>query len=158
PVTAGLLLALNLVFATGLAGVLWQWRRAERNAVAAMDKLRDSYITSARATRRTDGPGRRYDSLAAISNAAALNPTPAQREELRNEAIASFALTDLRISKQWPVPPQLRDGNWRFETLDTWRFNSSLQLYARLAERGEITICQAADDHEVARLPAVGSA
>ncbi len=32
PIVAGLALALLLVFAFGLAGVLWQWRRAERNA------------------------------------------------------------------------------------------------------------------------------
>jgi WD40 repeat protein len=32
PVVAGLVVALHLAFAIGLAGVLWQWRRAERNA------------------------------------------------------------------------------------------------------------------------------
>jgi WD40 repeat protein len=88
-----------------------------------------------------------------VSNAAALKPTPAQREQLRNEAIASSALTDLRVIKQWPVPAQGSDGFWKF---DTWCFDSRLRLYALVADAGGITICQAADDHEVARLPQIG--
>jgi serine/threonine protein kinase/WD40 repeat protein len=153
PVVAGLLLALLIVFATGLAGVLWQWRRAERNAGAATDKLIDSYIAQARAIRATDRIGRRFDSLAAISNAAILNPSPAQREALRNEAISCFALTGLRVVKQWPVPAQGSDGFWRF---DIWRFDAGLQLYAQVAEGGQITVSQVANDRVVARLPGLG--
>ena len=154
PVTAGLLVALQIVFACGLAGIVWQWKRAERNATTATDKLREAYIAQARATRRTDRIGRRYDSLALVSKAASLKPTSAQREDLRNEAIACFALTDLQVVKQWPAPAtvSVRAGT------GTWRFDSHLRLYARLAERGGVTIRQVAEDFEVAHLPDIGSA
>jgi WD40 repeat protein len=148
PVIAGLLLALHIVLAAGLAGIVWEWRRAERNADSATDKLRQAYIAQARADRRTDGVGRLYDSLAAVSNAAALKPTPAQREELRNEAIACFTLTDLRMIKQWSVPAADLRG--------ILRSDSRLQLYARRTGRDPITICKTADDSELARLPETG--
>jgi WD40 repeat protein len=156
PAIAGLLFALFLVFATGLTGVVWEWRRAERNAGAATDKLVDSYIAQARAIHTIDRMGRRFDSFAAISNAAVLNSSPAQRESLRSEAIACFALTDLRLVKQWslnkprPTPAESRQLGRRFD--------SHLRLYARIAEDGEISVCQVADDREIARLPGVGSA
>jgi len=157
PVIAGLVLALLIVFSAGLAGVLWQWQRAQQNAGAATDQLREAYIAQARANRRTDRAGRRYDSLAAVSKAAALHPTPAQREELRNEAIACFALTDVRVVKQWPISARGVVGTG--ETGQRrWRFDSRLQIYASVAERGEITIRQVVDDREIARLPGIGSA
>jgi hypothetical protein len=143
PAIAGLLVALLVVFAAGLAGVLWQWRRAERSAGVAVDKLIEAYIAQARANRQSERMGRRYDSVTAISNAVALNPTPAQREELRNEAITCFALTDLRVVKRWPAPAgafvQGHIGS-------IWCFDSQLQLYARVAKPGEISVCHVADD------------
>jgi WD40 repeat protein len=150
PVIAGLLLTVLVLVGAGLAGILWQWRRAQANAADATDKLRQAYIAQSRANRRTDQVGRRYDSLTAVAKGAAMNPTPAQREELRNEAIACLALTDLHLVKKWPAPsvtPEL-----------TWRFDPRLQLYARLDERDEISIRQVADDREVARLPGIGCA
>jgi serine/threonine protein kinase/WD40 repeat protein len=149
PVVAGLLVALNIVFAVGLAGILWEWH-------AATEKLIESYTAQARATRGSDRMGRRFDSLATISNAVSLNPTARQREALRSEAIGCFALTDLRIVKQWPlVRPWNEDGEG---VEGTWHFDSRLQLYARTTERGEISVRQAADDRETARLPSVGPA
>jgi WD40 repeat protein len=149
PIVAGLLLALLVVFAAGLAGIFWQWRRAERNAGAATDKLIDSYIAQAGAIRATDRMGRRFDSLVAVSNAVTLNPTPTQKDELRNEAIACFALTDLRVITKASVP-----GG---DIAPTWRFDSGLQVYARETAPGEIAILRVADNREVARLPSVGS-
>jgi WD40 repeat protein len=146
------LLALQIVFAIGLAGILWQWRRAERNSILANSKLVDSYIAQARATRRSDRIGRRYDSLTAISNAVALNPTSAQREQLRNEAIACYALTDLRVIKQWPAPSNPQESR---EPI--WCFDSQLQLYARAVKPGEISVCQVANDRELARLRSAGT-
>jgi WD40 repeat protein/tRNA A-37 threonylcarbamoyl transferase component Bud32 len=154
PVTAGLLAALLFVFAVGLVGILWEWRQARRNADVATDKLIEAYIAQARATRRTGSVGRRYESLAAVSNAATLNPTSAQREQLRNEAIAAFALTDLRVAKQWPVVHPWREQ--ADEVTASWRSDPHLRLYAQI-EHGEVTIRQVADDREISRLPGVGS-
>jgi WD40 repeat protein len=148
PAVAGLLLALQIVFATGLAGIVWEWRRAEHNATAAADKLIEAYIAQAQATRGTDRAGRRFDSLAAVAKAASLKPSPAQRDALRTEAIASFGLNDFRAIKQWPVP---------LEGVKTWRFDTHLRLYARIAERREISVSQVVDDREIARMPSVGS-
>ena len=149
PLIAGLGLALCAVFAAGLTGVLWQWQRAERHATAATDQLREAYIAQARANRRMDRLGRRHDSLAAVSRAAALNPTSDQRDELRNEAIACLALTDLRRTKEWPIPEGGADGG-------TWCFDSRFILYAHRAEQDEIIVEHVTDAREVARLPSVG--
>ena len=154
PVTAGLLAALLIVFVAGLGGILWEWRQSQRNADAATDKLIDAYIAQARATRRTDGVGRRYDSLAAVSNAANLKPTAAQRDQLRNEAIAAFALTDLRVARQWPVVHPWREE--ADEITASWRCDPHLRIYAQI-QHGEVTLRQVADDHQIARLPGVAS-
>jgi WD40 repeat protein len=71
--------------------------RAERDARdkerEATDKLWASYLAQARANRRTGQRGQRLDSLKAVAQAAAIRPAP----ELRQEAIAALALTDLRL-------------------------------------------------------------
>jgi WD40 repeat protein len=148
PVAAGLMLVLLLGFLGGPAAVRWQRRQAERAAAAAVVKQIESYIAQAHALRGANRIGRRLDSLAAISNAVTLNPTAAQREALRNEAIASLALTDFRLVKQWS-----RESS----KVGPWAFDDRLQFYARSVERGEISVCQVADDREIARLPAIGS-
>ena len=151
PVTAGLLLALCLVAAAGLTGILTQWRRAESNSAAAVHKLTDAYIAQARASRRTDRMGRRFEGLAAVSNAMALHPTAAQRDQLRNEAIGCLALADLRVIKQWPL---VSSGAGVLGTC----FDAHLKLYASVVGRGEIFVRQVADDREVAHLPSLAPA
>ena len=148
PLVAGLGFALCAVFAAGLTGVLWQWQRAERHATAATDQLREAYIAQARANRRTDRLGRRHESLAAVSRAAALNPSSEQRDELRNEAIACFALTDLRQTREWPIPEGGAEG--------TWCFDARLTLYAHRSGQDEIIVENVTDARQVARLPGVG--
>src|SRR5258706_5758074 len=69
-------------------------RQASRAEKSATEKLRDSYLAQARAQRRSGQAGQRFDSLGAIRNAVAIQPSV----ELRNEAIASLALTDVRLT------------------------------------------------------------
>ncbi|HXJ72242.1 MAG TPA: serine/threonine-protein kinase, partial [Candidatus Dormibacteraeota bacterium] len=75
-------------------------RRAEQDT---REQLRQSYLHQARANRWSSRAGRRFDSLAVLSNAAAIRPSP----ELCNEAIACMALTDLRSLSTWVVGNQL---------------------------------------------------
>src|SRR5207249_11843632 len=65
----------------------------------ATEKLWDSYLAQARANRWTGRAGRRFDNLEVLKKAAEIRPDP----ELRNEAIAAMALTDVRVAKQWEV-------------------------------------------------------
>ena len=94
PVIAGLAVALHLVVALGLAGILWQWGRAQSNATAATENLRESYLAQAQALRGGSKAGRRQQALEVIAKAAKIRPSM----ELRNEAIANLAQTDLRIA------------------------------------------------------------
>jgi serine/threonine protein kinase/WD40 repeat protein len=145
PVSAGLLLVLLLGITSGPAFVAWQRHRRIESYIAQSHTLR---------TIDTDRLGRRFESLAAITNALRLNPTAAQRETLRNEAIACFAITDFRLVKQWSRQ-YLEGGS---EKSAIWGFDLPTRLlYARSAERGEISVCQVADDREIARFPGVGS-
>ena len=61
-------------------------------------QLADSLRAQARALRLGGQVGRRFDALVAISNAAVLGPS----SELRSEAIACLALTDLATERCWP--------------------------------------------------------
>src|SRR5262249_53009834 len=84
--------------------------RAERQGIAQLCR---AYLAQARAARRSPLAGRRQESLAAIRNAAGI-ADPNDRQlwlELRNEAVAALALTDLRAGSfptqsltvsQWP--------------------------------------------------------
>ena len=71
-------------------------RLAELAKGDALDKLLDSYVANARASRRSRFAGRRFEGLQAIRAAAALDRPGDRRLELRNEAIACLALPDLR--------------------------------------------------------------
>ena len=118
PVRAGLIAALVAVFGLGLAGVLWQWHRAETHAAAerrqsaraetalreARESLWQANFERAHAWRISGQMGQRVQALAALSNAAALRPSA----ELRTEAIAALALPDLEDSGVWhPLPAGL---------------------------------------------------
>jgi WD40 repeat protein/tRNA A-37 threonylcarbamoyl transferase component Bud32 len=114
--------------------------RHERNA--AIERLWESYLAQARASRWSDQPGRRFDSLEALTQAAAIRPS----QELRNEAIACMTLTDLKIERQWTLP----DGRTGVS------FDAPLERFAHSDEEGNISICRVADQQEVLRLPGSG--
>jgi WD40 repeat protein len=113
PVVAGLLLALFLVSATGLAGVVWQWRRAERNAAAATAKHREASAAQARAEAAA------MDLKISLSTSHLLEGLHFMREGNWNSALAYLtrclstdptnsaamaALTTWLTYHSWPVP------------------------------------------------------
>jgi eukaryotic-like serine/threonine-protein kinase len=106
------------------------------------ERLWDSYLAQARANRFSGRVGRRFDSLDAIAKAAAIRSTP----ELRNEAIACMALSDLKLIKRLPRPSGAR----------TFALNEEMTQYAVLRTSGEISIHEVRDDRELLRLPAIG--
>jgi len=149
PVVAGLVAALHVALALGLAGILWQWnnaRRSEKEARLAQAKtteqLWESYLAQARANRLSGQPGRRFDSLDALAKAAAIRPSP----ELRDEFIAALAHFDVR---------QIKLG--RAEALEPTSSipDQALERYAVGHTNGEVTIHRMADDVELLRLPAI---
>jgi WD40 repeat protein len=69
-------------------------RQAEADG---QEKLRRAYLAEAQAGRWSHRAGRRFESLNRLKQAAQIRPSL----ELRNEAIACLALTDLRLARQW---------------------------------------------------------
>ncbi|MBI3865187.1 MAG: protein kinase, partial [Planctomycetia bacterium] len=114
--------------------------RAERHAADATQKLRESYLDRARAGRWSGRAGRRFDSLQALSKAAAIEPSM----ELRDEAIACLALVDIQPGREW-------EGRPAGTTIAT--FDGQLARYARSDENGAISIRSVAGDEELRRLP-----
>jgi len=111
---------------------------AERDAT---EKLHGSYLAQARASRRTGRAGQRFESLAALEKAARIRPTP----ELRNEAIAVLALSDLAVEKTWHV---------RTSSNAPIAFDAALERYAVESDAGVTAIRRVADQAELKRLPA----
>src|SRR5262249_5604497 len=116
-----------LALVLGVIGSAWQAVRATRaegeqrrqrhraDAEAAhatraeqetREQLRQSYLDQARANRWSGRAGRRFDSLEVLNKAAEIRPSP----QLRNEAIACLAMTDLRLASEWQSdePPEAR--------------------------------------------------
>jgi signal transduction histidine kinase/type II secretory pathway pseudopilin PulG len=90
---------LAVVLALALAAVFADFqaarnlRRAEDAEARAREQLWQSQLDQARALRLTPAAGRREAALTALSNAATLRVSA----ELRTEAVASLALTDLQV-------------------------------------------------------------
>jgi eukaryotic-like serine/threonine-protein kinase len=107
------------------------------------DRLRESYLAQARAGRLSTRPGRRFDSLQALREAARIRPGL----DLRNEAIACMVLPDLKVTRQWPGHPPGTAG---------LVFDPALERYARSDQQGNISLRRTADDQELTRLPGPG--
>jgi WD40 repeat protein/predicted Ser/Thr protein kinase len=73
---------------------------AETNATQAKIRLRQSLVYEAQARRRIPEPGRRFEALRAVAEAARIGPGM----DLRNEAAAALALRDIRLIRRTPVP------------------------------------------------------
>jgi WD40 repeat protein len=144
PVIAGLLLALHVVMALGLAGILWQWRRAERNAQEAVGRLREAHLAQAGVSRLSGRSGQRFETLSAISNAVALKPTPAQRAQLRNQAIAAMSLPDL--VSIWTL--ENTNGAWSGGSIDLPR-----PRYALVTAAGQVEVRRVPDNVFLFSLP-----
>ena len=101
PLRAGLTATLAAVSLLAFTGIFWQWQRAEQALGLSQEALWQANFDRAQARRTSRTLGQRVEALKAIRTAAAIRPTP----ELRNEAIAAMALTDLEDAGGWfPVP------------------------------------------------------
>jgi len=117
----------------------------------ADEKLFASYVDQARAIRMSRGPGQRFDSLDALQRATGLarrlDLPAAKIHELRNAAIASLALPDLRLTgpwNPWPADAYVVD------------FDEGHALYARTDRQGNCSVRRVADDTELYALPGLG--
>jgi serine/threonine protein kinase/WD40 repeat protein len=128
----------------------------------AVEKLWGSYRDQARAGRRSGLPGRRFDSLRALTEAAKIRPAL----ELRNEAIAAMALADVRPlrrltaalpgagARPGAVSPEDHLQDYRMIA-----FDARLRRYARGNIGGDISVRSLDDAHrELLTLPSPGSA
>jgi serine/threonine protein kinase/WD40 repeat protein len=139
---AVLLVAVTLV-ALGAAGRLRDQLDETRKA------LYQSKLAAARATRLSRQPGQRLDSLVALREAVQLARDLKLGEDalraLRDEAIACFALADVRlVQPEWPGFPPGSSGSPGFD--------ADLERYARSDGKGAISVRRVADDHELVRL------
>ncbi len=123
---------------------LANWERAETAEQMWHDEhnraTATAHLAQARAFRWSGKVGQRFDSLEELAAAAQHHPS----RELRNEAIACLALTDLRLAKSW-------DG---FPTgTQCLAFDSEVKRYARSDIHGNISVRTVENDREIVRLP-----
>src|SRR5205823_1201132 len=120
--------------------------RAEQQA---RRRLYDARLAQAQASRWSGRVGQRFESLKALKEAGqiagTLPDTDKRLSELRDEAIACLALTDVQLIKEWPgLPPGALDNVW---------FDADLAHYAYIdVKSGHVSICAAGDSRELARL------
>jgi WD40 repeat protein/predicted Ser/Thr protein kinase len=100
PALAGSLAFGAVVLLAGLVTTTWQWRSARNAANARQEQLWESQRLEARARRTSGEPGQRIESLSVITRAAGYRPS----SNLRAEAVAALALTDLRELPTWHLP------------------------------------------------------
>jgi WD40 repeat protein/tRNA A-37 threonylcarbamoyl transferase component Bud32 len=133
------LLLLVLAFGTSVAAL---WLHQERNAAVAneeraraaeqekTDRLWQSLLDRARAGRASRQGGQRFDSLAALADAARIRPD----RQLRTEAIACLALTDVQI-------------------LPTEPGDAAREIAVTCDDEGNLTLRRRGSGEEAARLP-----
>jgi serine/threonine protein kinase/WD40 repeat protein len=146
--SVALLLLLLAVGASGAAGWLHasraqvseQLKKTREAETARTEQLWQSLLDRARAEHFSRQPGQRFASLDALAEAARLRPD----EQLRDQAIASLALPDLRLGQEWDGWPP---GTARLA------LGPDHRLYARADRIGAVTVRRVADDQEVLLLP-----
>jgi eukaryotic-like serine/threonine-protein kinase len=130
---------LLLTVAIGSTLAVFRIRSAHR---AATEQLFDSYVAQARARRRDSREGQRFDSLETAARAATIHSSL----ELRSEAIACLAMTDVRFVEAHDSPDP---------ESECW--NAGLDLRAFRKPVGLISVRRTRDDREVALLPSLGA-
>jgi WD40 repeat protein len=159
PVVAGLLTAVaTLLVAIALVASAMAWRlnREHEDAVAnwrdAQEKLARSLLSQARAARLGKQAGRHFEGLKALAEATRLArelDLPQERLlELRNEAIACMALTDVRPARRLE---DLAPANLGTGTEVQVAFDSRWEVYARGDPEGNVSVRSLADERELAR-------
>lgn len=142
--TLGLLLILGIGSPIALLRIQREREAARRAEAQALDKLAESYVSQARATRRSGRAGQRAEALEALRSASLL-PRSFPPSTLRTERIASLALVDLHWTNVVPVPSQ--------DSLVL--YSPDLDAYAVDSLEGVITIHETATGREFSRLPAL---
>lgn len=127
---------------------------AERTTKARLNEARqavwDARLAQARAGRASRLPGQRFKSLEAIGEAARIRPG----RELRNEAVACLALTDVRVQSEWNA--ELETDRLEYST--GVAFDPTLEHHASTTADGTILVRATADNRLVACLPGMGGA
>ena len=117
----------------------------------ATRELFDALVAEARANRLSRRIGQRFRTLEIVRRATAMARQlglPQERFlELRNEAIAAMALTDLRLAQEWTDPISNTD----------MVFDSTLERYARADLKGTVVVRRAGDGAEICRFPDLGA-
>ncbi len=128
---------LALLVGSSVAG--WSlYGSAQRARTRATALLRDSYVSEARAVRNAGGAGRRFEALGALRRAAAIRPGP----DLRDEAIACLALTDLALERELP---------WGY--LASARGLTRVDRVATVSRAGPIRVHSLEDGRDMCLLP-----
>jgi serine/threonine protein kinase/WD40 repeat protein len=149
--SAGLLAIALFVLIGSVLTALRLSRAAEQARRAGRDgeeQLFDSLLLQVNASRTSQEPGQRLESLKALARAAdlgrALKRGPGDMLKLRNAAIACLALPDLELEADW-------EGN-RPGT-NGLGFDAAFERYAWSFEAEGIRICRLANHAEELRLP-----
>jgi serine/threonine protein kinase/WD40 repeat protein/Flp pilus assembly protein TadD len=150
--TAAAAIVMLAIVSTAMA---WKFRVQRDYVRQAETRTRENLFQAlaaqARATRFSRQKGQRFDSLAALGQAAAiareLELPPESFDRLRVEAIACLALPDLKpAGRVIARPPGIYLAN----------FDPTMTPYALRFKDGTIQVRRVADDHEVARFEARG--
>ena len=120
-------------------------KKIKRANAEARESLWSSYLAEARARRSSRQAGQRFASMEAVQKASAIHSS----FDLRNEAIACLAVSDVRPIRQ------IRFREPVAEPLLC--FDSKLEQYAIESDQGSLIIRRAEDDRELAQLPASGA-
>ena len=123
--------------------------RSDAAALDARWRAVDAYTAQAQGGRFSGRPGRRFDSLEAVSQATKLldglppgPETASRRETLRDLAIACLALPDVKpTGRVITVPSGVIKS----------AFDPTMTRYALRFRDGAISVRRVADDHEIAR-------
>src|SRR5262245_45792629 len=135
---------LLLVIALALVAMLQADRAGRERARAvqaeqeARERLWRSYEAQARSARASTQAGHRFESLEALRNAALIRPSL----ELRNDAIASLTVADLRLALSLPPIPHVAVA-----------MDGTFERYAILDQQGRIQIRRCADEEVLLELP-----
>jgi serine/threonine protein kinase/WD40 repeat protein len=111
-----------------------------RQRHAAEQHLYQALLDEARSRQLSGSAGQRFESLAAITRAAAIRPSL----DLSDAAVAALALPDLRQAKSWRLPK-----HWMAENLC---FDDTFNIYAYRTDSG-ISVCRVADNQEICAVP-----
>lgn len=114
--------------------------QAEREA---RERLWHSYEAQARGARASTQAGHRFESLEALRSATSIRPSL----DLRNDAIASLTLADLRLARALPSFPHIAVA-----------LNETFERYALLDREGRIQVRRCVDEKVLLELPALTNA